>query len=635
MVLARFREQNQLAVDIKPRLSVYFTAISGRNSRIFVSGGAFFMKEILSGNEAIARGAYEAGVRVATAYPGTPSTEILENIIRYKEIDASWSPNEKVALEVAIGASFAGARTLVAMKHVGVNVAADPLFTLSYTGVKGGLVLVTADDPEMHSSQNEQDNRNYARFAKVPMLEPSDSRECKEFTRLALELSEEYDTPVMLRTTTRISHSKSIVGLEDPVTGLPAPALVSNAAKQVMLPGNARVRHPLVEARMTKLSEAANTMSVNRMEMREASIGIITSGACYQYVREVFPRVSTLKLGLVNPLPSSLIRDFAEKVDRLFVVEELDPFIEEQVKVLGIPVTGKDFLPICGELTPGRIRAAFAAIGIGEDTGDIRAEDACASNLPGRPPNMCPGCPHRGVFYTLNRLKAYVTGDIGCYTLGFLPPLSSMETCVCMGASIGNATGAVKVVSEEDRKRVVAVIGDSTFFHSGVTGLMDMVYNNAPATVVILDNRITAMTGRQDNPASGFTLMNEPAHRIDLPLLCGALGVKSVRVVNPFDLEETRQALKEEMERPEPSVIITDKPCVLIKRDGVFQRGATYEVAVEKCTGCRACLGLGCPAIQWRPTDGKKGVSFIDPGLCTGCDVCRQLCKFDAIGRAK
>ncbi|MRR34187.1 indolepyruvate ferredoxin oxidoreductase subunit alpha [bacterium] len=594
------------------------------------------MKEILSGNEAIARGAYEAGVLVATAYPGTPSTEILENIINYKEIDASWSPNEKVSLEVAMGASFAGARTLVAMKHVGVNVAADPLFTLSYTGIKGGLVLVSADDPEMHSSQNEQDNRNYARFAKVPMLEPSDSGECKEFTRLALELSEQYDTPVMLRTTTRISHSKSIVELGERITGLPTPTLVKNAAKQVMLPGNARVRHPLVEERMNRLAAAADSMALNRMELRDSKIGIITSGVCYQYVREVLPDASTLKLGLVHPLPLGLIREFAAKVDRLFVVEELDPFIEEQVKAMGIAVSGKDFLPICGELTPGRIRTAFAGQGIGIETStSLVGDEAQAVNLPGRPPNMCPGCPHRGVFYAFNRLKAYVTGDIGCYTLGFLPPLSSMETCVCMGASIGNATGTVKVVSEEEKKKVVAVIGDSTFLHSGVTGLMDMVYNNTPSTVVILDNRITAMTGRQDNPASGFTLMDEPAHRIDLALLCTALGVKHVRVINPFDLEETRRVLQEEMERPETSVIITDKPCVLVKREGVFKRGPLYTVMVEKCTGCRACLGLGCPAIQWRATEGKKGVSFIDPNLCTGCDVCRQLCKFDAIGRAK
>ena len=585
------------------------------------------MKEILSGNEAIARGAYEAGVKVACAYPGTPSTEILETIVTYKEIDSSWAPNEKVALEVGIGASFGGARALVTMKHVGVNVAADPLFTLSYTGVNGGLVLVTADDPEMHSSQNEQDNRHYARFAKVPMLEPADSRECKDFTRLAFELSEQYDTPVMLRTTTRISHSKSIVDLGERVTGLPEPKLARNASKYVMLPGNARVRHPLVEERIAKLSAAGATMDINRVEMRDAAIGIITSGVCYQYVREVLPQASTLKLGMVHPLPHALIRKFAAQVDKLYVVEELDPFIEEQVRALGINVTGKDVLPVCGELTPGRIRAAFG----------LNAPSATApEKLPGRPPNMCPGCPHRGVFFALNQLKAYVTGDIGCYTLGFMPPLSAMDTCVCMGASIGNATGVVKVVPDGEKQKVVAVIGDSTFLHTGINGLMDMVYSNSPATVVILDNRITAMTGRQDNPASGFTLMDEPAHRIDFPLLCKSLGVKHIRVINPFDLDETKRVLQEEMNRPETSVIITNKPCVLVKREGVFQKGPVYSVEVDKCTGCRACLKIGCPAIEWRPDpDGKKGKAFIDPLLCTGCDVCRQLCKFDAIGRAK
>lgn len=594
------------------------------------------MREIISGNEAIARGAYEAGVKVASAYPGTPSTEILENIVQYKEIDASWASNEKVALEVGIGASFAGARALVAMKHVGVNVAADPLFTLSYTGVKGGLVLVTADDPEMHSSQNEQDNRNYAKFAKVPMLEPADSHECKEFTRIALELSEQYDTPVFLRTTTRISHSKSIVTFAEPVRDLPVPALVKNAAKQVMLPTNARVRHPLVEERMKKLSSAANSMAINRMELRDRTVGIITSGVCYQYVREIFPHLSTLKLGMVHPLPMDMIRQFAAAVDRLFVVEELDPFFEEQIKAQGIEVSGKDFLPICGELTPERIIKAFATKGIVTDSGSFLEEVQIPKEiLPGRPPNMCPGCPHRGVFYVLNQLKAYVTGDIGCYTLGFLPPLSSMETCVCMGASIGNASGVVKVVSEEERKTVVAVIGDSTFCHTGINGLMDMVYNKVPATVVILDNRITAMTGRQDNPASGHTLSDEPTHRMELADLCRAIGVRHVRVVNPFDLEETRKALKEEMARPEPSVIITDKPCILVKRTGVFLRGPLYSVDPEKCTGCRACLKIGCPAIQWLPNEGVRGVSRIDPTLCTGCDVCRQLCMFSAIGRAK
>lgn len=585
------------------------------------------MKEILSGNEAIARGAYEAGCRVASAYPGTPSTEILENVIHYREINASWAPNEKVALEVAIGASFGGARALCTMKHVGVNVAADPLFTLSYTGVNGGLVLVSADDPEMHSSQNEQDNRNYAKFAKIPMLEPADSQECKDFTRLAFELSEQYDTPVMLRTTTRISHSKSIVQLEEPVTGLPEPALVKNAAKLVMLPGNARIRHPFVEERMVRLSEAASTMSINQIELRDTSIGIITSGTSFQYVREVLPQASTLKLGMVHPLPTDLICQFAESVTTLYVVEELDPFIEDQVKAMGIAVKGKELLSLCGELTPGRLRLSFHLSPEGTTPVD--------GGLPPRPPNMCPGCPHRGVFYLLNQLKAYVTGDIGCYTLGFLPPLNAMDTCVCMGASISTASGIARVLPPEQQQRVVAVIGDSTFLHTGINSLMDMAYNQVPATVIILDNRITAMTGRQDNPASGHTLMGASSDAVDLTQLCHAVGIKHVRTVNPLDLAATRTAIAEEMARPEPSVVITNKPCVLIKREGVFTRGAAYAVECGVCTGCRACLKIGCPAIEWRPADdgSKKGKAYIDPLLCTGCDVCRQLCTFGAIRR--
>ncbi len=592
------------------------------------------MKEILSGNEAIARGAFEAGVKVASAYPGTPSTEILENIIQYKGIDASWAPNEKVSLDIGIGASFGGARALVAMKHVGVNVAADPLFTFSYTGVNGGMVLVTADDPEMHSSQNEQDNRNYAKFVKVPMLEPADSQECKDFTLLSFEISERFDTPVMLRTTTRISHSKSIVELGEPVQGLPEPKLVKNAAKLVMLPGNARVRHPKVEERIKKLGEYGATLNINRMEIRDNKIGIITSGVPYQYVREILPEASTLKLGMIHPLPINLIKDFASKVKKLFVVEELDPFIEEQVRAAGIKVVGKELLPICGELTPGIIRTAFARIGLAKTRKDAISSKTPAS-LPGRPPNMCPGCPHRGVFYTLNQLKAYVTGDIGCYTLGFMPPLSAMDTCICMGASIGNAIGVVKVVSEEERKKVVAVIGDSTFLHTGINGLIDMVYNNVPATVVILDNRITAMTGRQENPASGFTLTDQLAFRIDIPALCKAMGVRNVRTIDPNDLAATKDAIKEEMNRPEPSVIVTNRPCVLVKREGVFKRGPLLTVTEEKCTGCRSCLKIGCPALVWKNVDGKKGKAVIDYLLCSGCDVCRQLCKFEAIERAK
>jgi len=585
------------------------------------------MKEILSGNEAIARGAFEAGVKVASAYPGTPSTEILENIVNYKEIDSSWAPNEKVALEVAIGASFGGGRSIACMKHVGVNVAADPLFTFSYTGVGGGFVLVVADDPEMHSSQNEQDSRNYARFAKVPMLEPADSQECKDFTRLAFELSEQFDTPVMLRSCTRISHGKSIVELAEPVTGLPTPKLVKNPTKLVMLPGNAKIRHPFVEERLVKLAEYGATASFNRMEMRDTEIGIITAGVSYQYVREALPTASVLKLGMVYPLPMALIREFAARVKTLYVVEELDPFIEEQVRAAGIAVIGKEIISRCGELTPGRLRKAF---------GLPDAAQTTVEKLPGRPPNMCPGCPHRGVFYSLNQLKAYVTGDIGCYTLGFMPPLNAMDTCVCMGASISTASGIVRVLDPEEKKKVVAVIGDSTFLHTGVNSLMEMAYNQSPATVVILDNRITAMTGRQDNPASGWTLSDGQTNAVDLVQLCTALGIRHVRVVDPLDLDQTRKALQEEMNRPEPSVIITNRPCVLVKREGVFQKGLVLSVDQDHCTGCKACLKLGCPAIEWQPSpDGKKGKAFIDPLLCTGCDVCRQLCKFNAIGRAQ
>lgn len=585
------------------------------------------MKEILSGNEAIARGAFEAGVKVASAYPGTPSTEILETIVNYREIDASWAPNEKVAVEVAIGASFGGARSIACMKHVGVNVAADPLFTLSYTGVGGGFLLVVADDPEMHSSQNEQDSRNYAKFAKMPMLEPADSQECKDFTRFAFELSEQFDTPVMLRSCTRISHGKSVVALGDPVTGLPVPGLVKNPSKLVMLPGNAKVRHPLVEERIVKLAEYGATAAINRVEMRDAEIGVITAGVSYQYVREVLPNASILKLGMVYPLPMTLIREFAAKVKTLYVIEELDPFIEEQVKAAGITVIGKDIISRCGELTPGRLRKAF---------GLPDAAQTAVEKLPGRPPNMCPGCPHRGVFYGLNQLKAYVTGDIGCYTLGFMPPLNAMDTCICMGASISNASGIVRALDPEEQKKVVAVIGDSTFLHTGINSLMEMAYNQAPATVVILDNRITAMTGRQDNPASGWTLSDSQTNAVDLVQLCKAIGIKHVRVTDPLNLEQTLEALREEMNRPEPSVIITNRPCVLVKREGVFQKGLVLSVDQDHCTGCKACLKIGCPAIEWQPSsEGKKGKAFIDPMLCNGCDVCRQLCKFNAIGSAK
>ncbi len=591
------------------------------------------MREILSGNEAIARGAFEGGVKVASAYPGTPSTEILENISTYSSINSSWAPNEKVALEVAIGASFGGARSIACMKHVGVNVAADPLFTLSYTGVGGGLVLIAADDPEMHSSQNEQDSRNYAKFAKIPMLEPADSQECKEFTRLAFELSEKFDTPVMIRSCTRISHGKSIVTLTEPVSGLPEPKLVKNPPKLVMLPGNARVRHPIVEQRILDLSTYGDSWDINRAENRSTEIGVICTGVTYQYVREALPEAATLKLGMVYPLPKKMLRDFAASVKSLYVIEELDPFIEEQVLAMGIAVTGKEIIPICGELSPDRIRAAFTKAGI---IASLPTAITPPEKLVQRPPNMCPGCPHRGVFYLLNKANAYVTGDIGCYTLGFMPPLNAMDTCVCMGASISTASGIVRALPPEEQRRVVAVIGDSTFLHTGVNSLMEMAYNQAPATVIILDNRITAMTGRQENPASGYTLAGIKAPEVNLPDLCRALGIKHVRVLDPYDLDETKNILSEEMARPEPSVIITTRPCCLIKDDVRFAKATILEVEQSACTGCKACLRIGCPAIEWQPdAEGKKGKAFIDPLLCTGCTVCQQLCKFDAIRQVK
>ncbi len=575
-------------------------------------------KVLLSGNEAIARGTFEAGALVACAYPGTPSTEILENMTRYKEIDSSWAPNEKVALEVGIGACYGGARALVVMKHVGVNVAADPLFTLTYTGVRGGLVLVTADDPELHSSQNEQDNRNFAKFAKMPMFEPSDSQEALDFTKLGFEVSEQFDTPVFLRSTTRISHSKSVVTMGERPDHIPTPSLERNPAKLVMLPGNARKRHYDVEERILKLEEWGCNQSFNRVEKGKGEVGVITSGVSYQYVKEVLPDADVLKLGMVYPLPKQLIRDFAANYTTLYVVEELDPFIEEQVQAMGITVIGKEKIPICGELTPGRLAKGLFGIAL--------PDESSTHHLPPRPPNMCPGCPHRGVFMELNRAKAFVTGDIGCYTLGFMPPLSAMDTCVCMGASIGNATGISKVLSEEEQRKVVAVIGDSTFLHTGINGLMDMVYNNSTATVIILDNRITAMTGRQENPTSGYTLDNNPSFRVDMEQLCRAVGVEHIRIIDPYNIALTRKTLREEMARPEVSVIITTRPCILVPRDNLDRRPSLY-VDHDACTGCKACLRLGCPAITWDETTKK---SNIDKIICVGCKVCQQTCGFNA-----
>ena len=579
------------------------------------------MKELLSGNEAMARGAYEAGVHFASCYPGTPSTEILETIAaKYPEIYSEVSPNEKVALEVAIGASMAGARALCAMKHVGVNVAADPLFTLSYTGVNGGLVLITCDDPAMHSSQNEQDNRHYAKAAKMPCIEPSDSQEAKDFLVQAFEISEKFDTPVLFRSTTRISHSKSIVELKERKE-LPLPTEISKESKKyTMLPAFARQRHPVVEERIKKLKEFGNTCSLNKVEYNDTSIGIITSGISYQYAKEVFPNASFLKLGLTYPLPEKLIKEFASKVDKIYVIEELDPFLEEEVRLLGINVDkGKNVLPICGELDQAVIRKAF-----GIDSGERISQQ---EGLPLRPPTLCPGCAHRGLFVVLNKIKCYVSGDIGCYTLGALPPLNAMHSCVCMGASIGMAHGIGKVLKTDDIKnRVVAVIGDSTFFHSGITPLLDMIYNKGTGVVIVMDNRITAMTGGQPNPGTGKTLMGEDTIATDIIELAKALGVKNVKEINTYNLKETEETIREALQKDELTVLVCKQPCVLQYK--VFK--PPLKVDPEKCKGCKACLKVGCIAIGMTEVNGEKKAQ-IDETLCTGCKVCQQVCKFDAI----
>ncbi len=572
-------------------------------------------QEVMTGNEGIARGAYEGGVQVGAAYPGTPSTEILENLARYPGVRCNWSPNEKVALEVAIGASMEGARVLAAMKHVGVNVAADPLLTLSYTGVGGGFILVSADDPGMHSSQNEQDNRHYARFAKIPLLEPSDSQEAKDYVLAGLELSERFDTPVILRTTTRISHSRSIVKLRERIE-IPVSGFQKNPAKYVMLPGFARRRHPLVEQRLEALRKEAETNPLNRIEPGSAEIGIVCSGIAYQYVREALPDVSVLKLGFVHPLPHGLVRRFAEMVREIIVVEELDPFLEEQLLAmgLGIPVKGKALFPLLGELGAEHIREKL----LGQTLKLISVRE----EIPARPPVMCPGCSHRGVFYTLNRLKLNVMGDIGCYTLGALPPLEAIDSCICMGASIGTALGMGKA-NPAAAQKTVAVIGDSTFLHSGITPLLDAVYNGASTTVLILDNSTTAMTGHQQHPGTGFTLQGQPTAAVDLETLCKALGVRRVVTADPFDLKGFRQIVKEELAAGEVSVIIAKHPCVLLSRAS----NKPLRVDPENCNDCGLCMRLGCPAIS-----RQEDKVVINPTICTGCDLCRQLCRFDAIG---
>ncbi len=569
------------------------------------------MKKLMLGNEAFARGAYEAGVTVAAAYPGTPSTEITENIAKYDEIYAEWAPNEKVALEVAIGASFAGARAVCCMKHVGVNVAADPLFTVSYTGVNGGLVIIVADDPGMHSSQNEQDSRFYARSAHVPMLEPADSNEARQFVKLAFELSEKYDTPVMVRSNTRLSHSQGLVELGKRAGEMLKP-YQKDIAKYVMMPGMAKKRHVVVEQRMNSLKAEASELAVNVTEYRDKSIGIITSGVVYNYVREALPEASTLKLGLVHPIPEKLIRDFAAQVDTLYVVEELEPFFEDQIKAMDIKVIGKDIFSVQGE---------YSVNIIAEKIGGIKKDISNPGELPQRPPVMCPGCPHRAVFYAFKKLGITATGDIGCYTLGALPPLQGIDACVCMGASIGMAMGMEKARGKDFARKLVAVIGDSTFFHSGMTGLVDMVYNGATSTVMILDNSTTGMTGHQEHPATGKTLKGDIAYAVDIPALVKALGVKHVRVLDPFNLKELEQGLKEETSRDELSVIITKRPCALLDKKSV----PPYTIT-DKCKNCGVCMKLGCPAIK--KTDNGM---VIDASVCNGCGLCPGVCAFGAI----
>lgn len=576
------------------------------------------MRRLMLGNEAIARGAYEAGVTVAAAYPGTPSSEILSNFAKFEDAYAEWAPNEKVALEVGIGASIGGARTLVAMKHVGVNVAADPLYTFSYTGVNGGLVLVSADDPGMHSSQNEQDNRGYGRFAKLPVLEPSDGQEAKDFTKFAFTLSEEFDTPVMLRVTTRLSHSQTMVE-EGERENVDIKEYKKNAEKFVMLPGYARLRHVEVEKRMLKLKEYVETTPLNRIEWGDKALGIITNGIPYQYVKEVLPEASVLKLGITNPLPEKLIKSFAEKVDRLVVVEELEPVIEEQVKAMGIKVEGKELFSLLGEYSPELIEDKIKGI--------KPANNDNIPQVPPRPPLMCPGCSHRGVFYTLRKKKLVVMGDIGCYTLGALSPLEAMDACMCMGASIGMTLGIEKARGPEFAKKTVAVIGDSTFVHSGITALIDVVYNKGVSTVMILDNDTTAMTGHQEHPATGLTIKNEPTYKLDLPALVKAVGIEHVRIVDPLNLDELEKALDEELNREAPSVIITKRPCVLLKKYNL-DTGVKYYIDDEACNGCKQCIRVGCTGVYFED-DAQK--ARINMKTCVACGLCPQVCKFDAI----
>lgn len=587
------------------------------------------MKKLMLGNVAAAYGFRDAGGTVASAYPGTPSTEITETIAKFDDVYSEWAPNEKVAAEVAVGASFGGARSICAMKHVGLNVAADPLFTSSYTGVNGGLVIAVADDPGMHSSQNEQDSRFYARSSHVPMLEPSDSQECYDYVRAALNLSEKFDTPFLLRLTTRISHSQSIVETRER-EDYKLKEYKKDFRKYVMMPAMAKARHIAVEARDNAVREFAEKTSLNKVIMGSQKVGIVCSGIAYQYAKEAFPKASFLKLGLVYPLPEKLIRDFAAKVEKLIVVEELEPYFEDHIKKLGIKVIGKERLTLQGELSANIVSDSLADI-CPELVSDERRHDfsqsAVEGNIPNRPPVMCPGCPHRGAFFVFKKLGLHVMGDIGCYTLGALPPSEAMDACVCMGASIGMAHGMNKARGNEFAKKTIAILGDSTFIHSGITGLIDVVYNKGISTVVILDNSITGMTGHQQNPTTGLTIKNEPTKQVDLIKLAEAVGVSSehIRVCDPFNLKEFEKVLKEETEADEPSVVISQRPCAMLKN---VHYGAPYRIDSEVCKNCGNCLKIGCPAIVKKP----EGMT-INPELCCGCGLCTKMCAFGAIKR--
>lgn len=582
------------------------------------------MKKIMSGNEAIARGAYEAGCVIASAYPGTPSTEILENFALYDGVYAEWAPNEKVACEVASGASIGGARSLCTMKHVGLNVAADPLFTMAYEGVNGGFVIVTADDPGMHSSQNEQDNRLYAKHSKIALVEPADSQECKDFMIEAYKISEEYDTLVLFRSTTRVSHSKSIVELGErkPV---PVKKYEKNIKKYVMIPAHARTKHYEVEEKLEKLREYSNKTKLNRVEINDSKVGIITSGISYQYAKEVFgDSVSYLKLGFTHPLPDELIKDFSKKVEKLYVVEENEPYIETFIKAMGIECIGKKVIPICGELNPEIIRKGIL-------NNQVEKTYSIDVKAPTRPPVLCAGCPHRGIFYTISKLKNVIaTGDIGCYTLGMVAPLSVTDTVICMGASISGGLGIQKARQMAGEKaKVFSFIGDSTFFHSGITGLINSVYNNIPTVTCILDNRITGMTGHQENPGSGKTLQGKEAPMVDIESLVLSIGIKkeNLRVVDPYNLKQTEEAVKEAYNSSEPFVIITKQPCALIKEVSKRRAKLKCRVIKEKCVKCKVCLKTGCPALS----QDKDGKTKIDHNACNGCEICKQACKFGAI----